>query len=46
MSLGKQVMQDWLTAHEIEFPEHALKQDNNPAPKYAVDEMAKAAGMK
>ena len=44
-------MQDWLTAHQIEFPECALKQalyaiikSTNPTPKYAVDEMAKAAG--
>ena len=44
-------MQDWLTAHGIEFPEHALKRElyalikvSNFTPKYAVDEMAKVAG--
>ena len=43
-------MQDWLTAHQIEFPECALKRELyaiiNPTPKYAVDGMAKAAGHK
>ena len=38
MSSRKQVMQDWLTSHRICFPECAMK------PKYAVDEMAGAAG--
>ena len=44
-------MQDWLTARGIEYPEHALKRElyatikaSNISPKYAVDEMAKAAG--
>ena len=44
-------MRDWLTVHDIPFPEHALKQElhalirtSNPTQKYAVDEMAKAAG--
>ena len=51
MNSTKQYMQDWLTAHEIPFPEHALKRElhaliraSNPTQKYAVDEMAKAAG--
>ena len=51
MSSRKQVMQDWLTAHGIEYPENALKRElhmiiksNQFAPKYAVDEMAKASG--
>ena len=51
MSSRKQVMQDWLTALGIEYPEHALKRElyavikaSNVSPKYAVDEMAKAAG--
>ena len=44
-------MQDWLTARGIEYPENALKRElhmiiksNRFAPKYAVDEMAKASG--
>ena len=44
-------MQDWFTARGIEYPEHALKHElytvikgTNVSPKYAVDEMAKAAG--
>ena len=44
-------MQDWLTARGIEYPEHALKRElyvvikaSNVSPKYAVAEMAKAAG--
>ena len=44
-------MHDWLTARGIEYPEHALKHElyavikaSNVSPKYAVDEMAKAAG--
>ena len=51
MSSRKQVMQDWLTARGIEYPENALKRElytiikaSNFTPKYAVDEMAKAAG--
>ena len=51
MSSRKQMMQDWLTAREIEFPENALKRElytlikmSNFTPKCAVDEMAKAAG--
>ena len=51
MSSRKQIMQDWLTAHGIAFPEHALKQElyalikaSNFTPKYAVDEMAKVEG--
>ena len=51
MSSRKQVMQDWLTSHRICFPECALKQElynlirsSNFKPKYAVDEMARAAG--
>ena len=50
-SSRKQQMQDWLTAHAIEYPEHALKRElyalikaSNFKPKYVVDEMAKAAG--
>ena len=44
-------MQDWLTSHGIDYPEHALKCEllalirlSNPKPKYVIDEMAKAAG--
>ena len=44
-------MQDWLTAHHIQFPEHALKREllslirlSNPQPKYVIDELAKAYG--
>ena len=51
MSSRKQIMQDWLTARGIEFPDNALKRElytlikvSNFTPKYAVDEMAKAAG--
>lgn len=51
MSSRKQQMQDWLTSHGIEYPEQALKHElyslikaSNISPKYAVDEMAKAAG--
>ena len=51
MSSRKQVMQDWLTSHRICFPECALKlelynliRSSNFKPKYAVDEMARAAG--
>ena len=51
ISSSKHVMQDWLTAHQIGFPECALKRElyatiksTNPTPKYAVDEMANAAG--
>ena len=51
MSLTKQQMQDWLTAKGIAFPECSLKREllqllvaSSPTPKYAVDEMAKAAG--
>ena len=51
MSSRKQIMQDWLTARGIEYPENALKGElytlikmSNFTPKYAVDEMAKAAG--
>ena len=51
MSSRKQVMQDWLTARGIDFQEHALKRElyvvikaSNVSPKYAVAEMAKAAG--
>ena len=51
MSLRKQAMQDWLTSHRIYFPECALKQElynlirlSNFKVKYAVDEMARAAG--
>ena len=51
MSSRKQVMQDWLTQHGIEFPENALKRElyslikmSSFTPKYAVDEMAKVAG--
>ena len=51
MSSRKQVMQDWLTSHRICFLECALKRElynlirsSNFKPKYAVDEMARAAG--
>ena len=51
MSSRKQVMQNWLTAGGIEYPENALKRElhmiiksNRFASKYAVDEMAKASG--
>jgi hypothetical protein len=51
MSSRKQVMQDWLTARRIKYPQHALKRElyaiikaSNVSPKYAVDEMAKTAG--
>ena len=51
MSSRKQVMQDWLTSHRICFLECALKRElynlirsSNFNPKYAVDEMARAAG--
>ena len=47
MNSRKQVMQDWLTAHEIEYPEHALKRELYAvikASNVAVDEMVKAAG--
>ena len=51
MSSRKPIMQDWLTTRRIEFPENALKRElftlikmSNYTPKYAVDEMAKAAG--
>ena len=51
MSSRKQIMQDWLTARGIEFPETALKRElytlikmSNFTPKHAVDEMTKAAG--
>ena len=51
MSSRKQIMQDWLTARGIEYPEHALKWElydiikaSKVSPKYAVDEMVKAAG--
>ena len=44
-------MQDWLRAKGIVFPECSLKREleqlfvaSSPMPKYAVDEMAKAAG--
>ena len=44
-------MQDWLTAHNIQFPESALKREllslirlSNPQPKYVIDELAKASG--
>ena len=50
MSSRKQQMHDWLTAKGIEYPESALKRElfqlvraSNPKPKFAVDEMAKAA---
>ena len=40
-------MQDWLTAHNIKFPERALKSEllslSNPQPKYVIDELAKAS---
>ena len=51
MSYRKPIMQDWLTTRGIEFPENTLKRElytlikmSNFTPKYAVDEMAKAAG--
>ena len=51
MSSTKQQMQDWLTVKGIVFPECSLKREllqlivsSSPTPKYAVDEMAKAAG--
>ena len=51
MSSRNQILQDWLTAFAIEFPENALKRElytlfkmTKFTPKYAVDEMAKAAG--
>ena len=51
MSSRKQVMQEWLTSHKIPFPERALKRElydlirsSNFKPKYAMDEMARAAG--
>ena len=51
MSSRKQILQDWLTVRAIEFPENALERElytlikmSNFSPKYAVDEMAKAAG--
>ena len=47
----KAEMQNWLTAHGIAYPEHAIKREllalihsSNPQAKYAIDEMAKAAG--
>ena len=44
-------MQDWLTPHGVQFPEknclkrelYAIIKSNKLTPKYAVDEMAKAA---
>ena len=48
MSSRKQIMQDRLMARGIEFPENILKRELytliNFTPKYAVDEMVKAAG--
>ena len=51
MSSRKGEMQDWLLAHNIEYPERALKCEllalirlSNPKPKYVIDEMAKASG--
>ena len=51
MNSRKEVMQDWLTSHEITFPEHALMRElydlirsSNFKPKYGIDEMARAAG--
>ena len=51
MSLTKQQMQDLLMAKGIVFPECSLKREllqlivaSRSTPKYAVDEMAKAAG--
>ena len=51
MNSRKGVMQDWLVAHGIEFPEKALKRElyeliklSNVDDKYAIDEMAKASG--
>ena len=53
MSSRKQIMQDWLTVHGIEFPDNALKRElytlikiSNFTPKYAVDEMASLQDMK
>ena len=50
-SSRKSEMQDWLVAHNIEFPECALKQEllslirlSNPQPKYVIDELAKTSG--
>ena len=47
----KSEMQDWLLAHNIQYPECALKCEllslirlSNPQPKYVVDEMAKTFG--
>ena len=47
----KTEMQDWLTAHSIAYPERTIKHEllalirsSNPQAKYAIDEMAKAAG--
>ena len=44
-------MQDWLIARGIEYPEHALKWElyainkaSNVSTKYAVNEIAQAAG--
>ena len=43
-------MQVWLTAHNIQFPERALKREllslirlSNPQPKYVIDKLAKAS---
>ena len=51
MSSRKQQMHDWSMAKGIEYPESALKREvfqlvcaSNPKTKFAVDEMAKAAG--
>ena len=47
MSSRKQILQEWLTARAIEFPENALYtliNMSNFTPKYAVDEMAKVVG--
>ena len=51
MNSRKQLMQDWLTAKGIEYPECALKRElfqliraSNAKPKFVIDEMAKAAG--
>ena len=50
-SSRKSEMQDWLVAHNIEFPERALKQEllslirlSNPQPKYVIDELARTSG--
>ena len=47
----KAEMQNWLTAHSIAYPERTIKREllalihsSNPQAKYAIDEMAKAAG--